>query len=118
MSAGIRWPQSVGERCCKRTTAAWFEMEKMNKQKQTRSNRYSIWQKVLSAKLCIKIALKTSMLPDSVTWPCHVEMNPLGNFQNCSAFWRCAVVHGGQLVADIHVNTNLDYVLLFYRFQR
>lgn len=31
------------------------------------------------------------MLPDSVAWPSHVEMNPSGNYRNCSAFWHCAV---------------------------
>lgn len=58
------------------------------------------------------------MLPDSVAWPCHVEMNPLGNFRNCSASWRCVATLEDRPVANIHVNTNLDYVLLFYRCQR
>lgn len=63
-------------------------------------------------------ALKTLMLPDSVAWLCHVEMNPLGNCRNCSASWRYVAALEDRLAADIHVNTNLDYVLLFYRCQR
>lgn len=100
------------------------EWRKIESRQETNVMRHSISLPFHSVKYHINKqkkeidALKTLMLPDSVVWLCLLEMNPLGNFQNCSASWHCAVIPQDRLAANVHVNTNLDYVLLFYRCQR